>query len=657
MQLLPKWVLLNTYPAVYDFESLTATEQTARVYGAMQTLIEEYNKFADSVNTALGTFTESETEARAEFETNVTKVYRQFVCQMEDYLRINLDSTAERVFVEGMNNGTIKVPTDITLKKSNSPADAAATGQMITKKAAALANEIAVERARINNLANLPEGSTSGDAELADIRTGFDGTVYDSAGEAVRSQVEFLKGHHDDQNKMLSGLDFYTPHYTVLADTRISNGGVEVTGATGYTATDYIEVAPGQAVRITATASENYTAPLAAFSKTKAFIKTVFGSGTHENAVWMNNTDEAVYIRGCSSAALSVELMTVAGNVYALRNHFTKPDGTEVIASTAPENYVQTTPIKLNKGDTVFLYGEGSGNICTIAEVNKNGVFVKCIYPGANALVQFKYTASKDEYVCLGFNTGSNYAFRIQKAAEVKKQKLNSNRRLGTINFQFDDGAEEDADIAAVFDAYNLKCSFAILSTVSMADQAVYLGFQERGFEILSHSTDGGTMNDPEIDPETLKTKMLTAKTILENKGFNIRGWVTPSSQMADVFKPLVKKYYDYGFTNYYGPYYADSAEKEPYSTIEKSPYELFRVDLSSGLENIKTAVDRCIENSGFLTFYYHGADMNESMYSNLEGILAYITEKSTAEECVCLPASAAFDYYYHVRHEDIYGG
>lgn len=54
--------------------------------------------------------------------------------------------------------------------------------------------EIAVERARINNLTQLSEGSTTGDAELQDIRVGADGKVYDTAGEAVRSQVSELKG-------------------------------------------------------------------------------------------------------------------------------------------------------------------------------------------------------------------------------------------------------------------------------------------------------------------------------------------------------------------------------------------------------------------------------------------------------------------------------
>lgn len=65
--------------------------------------------------------------------------------------------------------------------------------QVVWDKNTNLKQAMAKQDARINNLAKLPSGSTTGDAELQDIRTGEDGTVYDNAGEAVRQQIGSLK--------------------------------------------------------------------------------------------------------------------------------------------------------------------------------------------------------------------------------------------------------------------------------------------------------------------------------------------------------------------------------------------------------------------------------------------------------------------------------
>lgn len=55
--------------------------------------------------------------------------------------------------------------------------------------------ELAVERKRINKLTTLGEGSTTGDAELLDMRIGADGRTYDTSGDAIRRQVKRLNDH------------------------------------------------------------------------------------------------------------------------------------------------------------------------------------------------------------------------------------------------------------------------------------------------------------------------------------------------------------------------------------------------------------------------------------------------------------------------------
>ena len=58
---------------------------------------------------------------------------------------------------------------------------------------------IAVLEGRMDTFSALPAGSTAGDAELADIRVGYDGTNYPTAGDAVRGQVGDL---HLDVNTL-----------------------------------------------------------------------------------------------------------------------------------------------------------------------------------------------------------------------------------------------------------------------------------------------------------------------------------------------------------------------------------------------------------------------------------------------------------------------
>lgn len=185
MMNLPKWIIPDKFPALYDLESATAVEMVAKLYGSMQTLISEYNDYVSALNKNIDTYEADLTKANDDFKRTMEMFVNNFI----ECVDVKIDKQDAEV-VKAINYMT----TNLSVSISEAIDEMFASGKIDEE----IARQLAVLNNRINTFTALAEGSTTADAELIDIRNGEDGVVYPSAGEAVRTQLTNVKSDLSD---------------------------------------------------------------------------------------------------------------------------------------------------------------------------------------------------------------------------------------------------------------------------------------------------------------------------------------------------------------------------------------------------------------------------------------------------------------------------
>lgn len=150
----------------------------------------------------------------------------------------------ESAKVDEVVNGT-----EAVIDKANTAADRA---NVIVDKVDELQesqrNFETMMNARMNTFTTLEEGSTSGDAELTDIRVAYDGTVYEVAGDAVRALGnELYNFKKNADGKVANGLLYTENKLYLTRDGEIISDPVEIlqgTGGGGSSSSSIVKLKP-----------------------------------------------------------------------------------------------------------------------------------------------------------------------------------------------------------------------------------------------------------------------------------------------------------------------------------------------------------------------------------------------------------------------------
>ena len=186
----------------------------------------------------------------------------------------------------------------------------------VNTRMSAIETEQSVQSARIDTFTSLPEGSTSGNAELADIRVGADGTRYDTAGNAVRGQIGELKSDLFDLYAM--HYDEYYEKKPLFKETGVCIG----TDGTKSNKTDFVickyEVTEDSVLKLNLS-KDNETGAVYQFMNSST-VSYSSNSNVVGNTVTNGTNDFVTVPKGATYLMVSMASTNTTNKVYATRS-------------------------------------------------------------------------------------------------------------------------------------------------------------------------------------------------------------------------------------------------------------------------------------------------------------------------------------------------
>ena len=300
------------------------------------------------------------------FKEFMAEIYKEMltthsdVQYVKEHLAEEIEKKLEIYLVDGKFNINIKEKVNEFLENNQKIKD---INSQLDKKA----NEVDVKvlENRMNTFTSLPEGSTAGDAELEDIKNGADGIVYDSAGNAVRGQINNINNRISSNEDEFRGLPIYKQ--------------INLADITNKQENTYWKVDVPNTIPITGNAGGYTTIPRIKLKRgLKYYISNFFPNFTwitKQNGSEYNNVSfvdlgvsEPYIYTATEDCYLYLTYTGVHGNIMVIENAGKKPtfDLKFNEFKTIIENYNYDYDKYGNKINTITVKKDGTGDSTTI---------------------------------------------------------------------------------------------------------------------------------------------------------------------------------------------------------------------------------------------------------------------------------------------------